>query len=512
MMKRIHRRLLSCAGALLALSMTATGAESGYVSLFDGKTLKGWKGNAGFWSVQDGAITGQTTPDNPTKGNTFIVWQDGELEDFVLRLKYRIIPGDERGAANSGIQYRSKLMNADNWVVGGYQADFEAGKKFSGILYEERGRGILGLRGEKVAIQPDGKKKVVGSVGDSDAIQAAIKKEDWNDYTIVARGNRLAHYINGLQTVAVVDHQSDKAAKSGILALQLHAGPPMKVQFKDIRVKRLGSKKQVAFIAGGPSHAPGEHEHRAGLMLLENCLTGVDEMDITVHSIWPKDPGVLDEADAIVIYSDGGGGHIAIQGERLGQLRNAVNRGAGMGCIHYACEVPKDRGGKEWLEGIGGYFETHWSVNPHWDATFDSLPKHVVTRGVKPFEMRDEWYYHMRFPEGMEGVTPILSDLPPESTLTRRDGPHSGNPHVRAAVLERQEPQHVMWLAERPDGSRGFGFTGGHFHKNWAQDDFRKVVLNAIVWISELSVPGNGVLSSVTPEDMAKNLDKKRRR
>ena len=164
------------------------------------------------------------------------------------------------------------------------------------------------------------------------------------------------------------------------------------------------------------------------------------------------------------------------------------------------------------LDMIGGYFEMNWSVNPHWDASF-KLPKHAVTQGVRDFTSHDEWYYHMRFREGMEGVVPILTDMPPASSLTRPDGSHSGNPEVRASVLDRKEPQHMMWVYQRPanlETGRGFGFTGGHFHKGWKQDDQRRVVLNAIVWISGLDVPASGV-SSKTPTDkeMAANLDEK---
>ncbi|MCI0535475.1 MAG: DUF1080 domain-containing protein [Verrucomicrobiales bacterium] len=213
----------------------AADTEPGFKNLFNGMDLTGWDGNPKFWSAKDGTITGQTTADNPTKGNTFLIWRDGEVGDFELRLSFKIVGG------NSGIQYRSKVTDAANWVVGGYQADFEAGTTYSGIVYEERGRGILAERGQMVWIQPDGKKRVVGAMGKSEDIQAVIKKEDWNDYVILARGNHLTHIINSRVTADVVDDQSDKAAKSGILALQLHAGPPMTVQFKDIRIKKLGS-------------------------------------------------------------------------------------------------------------------------------------------------------------------------------------------------------------------------------------------------------------------------------
>jgi type 1 glutamine amidotransferase len=161
------------------------------------------------------------------------------------------------------------------------------------------------------------------------------------------------------------------------------------------------------------------------------------------------------------------------------------------------------------LNWTGGYFEMFWSVNPTWEATFPTLPKHPITRGVKPFKINDEWYYHMRFTPNMEGVTPILSALPPSSTLDRPNGPHSGNPFVRAAV-QRGEAQHLMWAYERKNGGRGFGFTGGHYHKNWGQDDFRKLVLNGILWIAKADIPASGVESTVTPEDLEKNLDPKK--
>jgi hypothetical protein len=210
----------------------AMGAEPGEAQcLFDGKTLQGWEGKAEFWSVRDGAITGQTTPENPTQGNTFLIWRGGTLKDFELTLKFRIDGG------NSGIQYRSTEM--DNFVVGGYQADFMDGEKFIGILYEEKGRGILAQRGEKVVIAEDGSKETVGTTCDEKEMLAAVKWKDWNEYTITAKGNHLVQKINGFTTVDLTDHQADKRRMEGILALQLHAGPPMLVQFKDIQLKVL---------------------------------------------------------------------------------------------------------------------------------------------------------------------------------------------------------------------------------------------------------------------------------
>jgi hypothetical protein len=141
-------------------------------------------------------------------------------------------------------------------------------------------------------------------------------------------------------------------------------------------------------------------------------------------------------------------------------------------------------------------------------ADFKELPKHEITQGVNPFKIQDEWYFYMRFRDGMKGVTPILSAVAPLSTMNRHDGPHSGNPTVRQSV-ERGEKQHMAWAAERDDGGRGFGFTGAHFHRNWGNDDFRKLVLNAILWTAKAPVPENGVASVITAEDLKKNLDPK---
>ena len=233
---------------VLCVSLVANAAETedGFKSIFNGKDLSGWDGNPKFWSVKDGVIVGQTTASNPTKGNTFLIWTNGQTADFELRLSYKITPNGAKGFANSGIQYRSKVVDPANWVVGGYQADFEAGNTYSGILYEERMRGILAERGQRVTLkEADGKvgKEVTGSVGNSAEIQAAIKKADWNDYVIIASGNHLQHFINGKPTVDVTDEAEGKAAKSGVLALQLHAGDPMTVEFKNVRIKTVSAAK-----------------------------------------------------------------------------------------------------------------------------------------------------------------------------------------------------------------------------------------------------------------------------
>ncbi|MCK5941289.1 MAG: ThuA domain-containing protein, partial [Planctomycetes bacterium] len=195
-------------------------------------------------------------------------------------------------------------------------------------------------------------------------------------------------------------------------------------------------------------------------------------------------------------FADGGGRHPFLR--HMDVLEPLMARGVSLVCLHYAVEVPKGRPGERFLDWLGGYFETDWSVNPIWTAEFQAIPDHPIGRGVQPFAMRDEWYFHMRFRPGMEAVTPILSAVAPAATMRRKDGPHSGNPAVRAAVAAGA-PQHVAWAFPRADGGRAFGFTGAHVHWNWAHDDFRKVVLNAIAWCARVEVPDGGV-ASTTPD------------
>ena len=240
--------LIACASATAPAQdgPSIKGKIGGFVSIFNGTNLEGWEGNTNLWSVEDGCITGRTQADPKLTHNTFLVYTNGPVADFELRFAYKIVNG------NSGVQYRSKVMEQGKFgpIVGGYQADFEAGKTYSGILYEEKMRGILAQRGQKVVIkqvevEKDGNKKketkveVVGELGKSADIQAKINNEDWNDYVIIAKGNHLQHFINGLQTIDVIDEQEEKAAKSGVLALQIHVGPPMTVQFKNLRMKTL---------------------------------------------------------------------------------------------------------------------------------------------------------------------------------------------------------------------------------------------------------------------------------
>lgn len=265
-------------------------------------------------------------------------------------------------------------------------------------------------------------------------------------------------------------------------------------------------KKKVVFIAGGASHGFGGHDHRAGCWLLANRIKKVPGFDAEVYyKDWPTDPKAFEGASAVVIYCDGGDGHMAIP--HIKELDALSDKGVGIGCIHYAVEVPKGEAGDHWLKWMGGYFETYLSINPHWTAHFTKLPQHAVANGVKPFTTNDEWYYNMRFRPNMEGVTPILSAVPPDSTRQGKDDAHGGNPEVRKGIGKNQG-ETVFWVSENANGSRGFGTTGGHVHLNWAQDDFRKTTLNAVVWIAKGEVPAGGVESSrPSVDEMLQNHD-----
>ena len=257
---------------------------------------------------------------------------------------------------------------------------------------------------------------------------------------------------------------------------------------------RAEEKKKVLFLSGGPSHGFAEHEHLAGCMLLSDRINKCGlPIESSVIKGWPADPAAFDGVAAIVIYCDGGGGHIIMK--HLDAFNELVKKGVGVGCIHYAVEIPKGDGGNALLGAIGGYFETLWSINPHWTGEFKNLPQHPTANGVKPFTTNDEWYYHMRFKENMEGVTPLITGVPPDSTRKGKDDDHGGNPEVRSG-LGKNLPEHVVWEFQRPNnGGRGFGCTGAHYHRNWAQNDFRKAILNSIVWIAGLEVPADGVAS-----------------
>ena len=259
-------------------------------------------------------------------------------------------------------------------------------------------------------------------------------------------------------------------------------------------------KKKIVFVHGKASHGYGGHAYGPAFRMLARIL---NENVPAVEAVVVRDDqdlSVLDTADAIMLGSDGGR-LVKTLGDRLEPL---MEKGVGLACIHYTVDPTDPKAIDRLIAWIGGAYVRHWSVNPHWEAHFKSFPDHPVARGLKPFKAQDEWYYHMKFAEDMEGVTPILSAVPPESTRQRPDGPHSGNPHVRARSGMAEV---VGWVYERPGGGRGFGFTGMHTHWTWAQDSYRKSVLNALVWIAGAEVPEGGVPSKTpTLEELEADL------
>jgi hypothetical protein len=263
--------------------------------------------------------------------------------------------------------------------------------------------------------------------------------------------------------------------------------------------------KKIVFVADTAPHgARGNHEFLAAAiyfarMINENYPNAYAV--VYTKNKWPKD---LKHADTVIVLLN----HAASAVNPA--VKEATARGAGFMAIHYGVEVNKGEQGDHFLKWMGGYFETFWSVNPWWTPEFKDLPRHEVTKGVKPFSVNDEWYYHMRFPENMKGVTPILSALPPLKTIQgegKKPSSHGGNPDVYKEVSEGKK-QVMAWAFERPDGGRGFGFTGLHKHANLGDDNFRTLLLNAVAWVSKLDVPENGVPSKpLTRDDLEKLID-----
>jgi hypothetical protein len=253
--------------------------------------------------------------------------------------------------------------------------------------------------------------------------------------------------------------------------------------------------RTIACIAGGRSHGYGTHEHYAAFTLLAKTLRDVPGVRVVVHRGWPKDDKALADADALVLNCDGGGGHL-LKG-RVDEVEALVRKGVGLALLHYATGVPKEAVGLT-LDTVGGYWQSGYSANPIWVAEVTALPDHPIARGVRPFALKDEWYYGIRFREGEKGVVPILSAVPP-------DAGRRGKPHLEA---RKGQPETLAWVRERPDGGRGFGFTGLHWHWNLAHDDFRRLLLNAMVWTAGAEVPEGGVPSErPTVEDLTHDLD-----
>jgi hypothetical protein len=280
------------------------------------------------------------------------------------------------------------------------------------------------------------------------------------------------------------------------------------------------ASKRIVLIAGRPSHPAGMHEFRAGSLLLQKALAGVRGVSVDVYSMgWPTkvvegkavdDSALLETADAVFIYADGGRNHPAIQGDRVAVLDRLEARGVGLGFGHYGVEVPAGAPGETMQRWIGGFYETNYSVNPMWAPNFTTFPNHPVTRGVRPFSNHDEWYFNMRWAADAAAkarILPILTATPSDDV---RDGPYVSPrgpyPHI---VADAGRVETMMWVSERPNGGRSFGFTGGHTHTNWGDVNQRRVVLNALLWIAKVDVPAGGVVDTITPADLAVNLDPK---
>jgi type 1 glutamine amidotransferase len=251
------------------------------------------------------------------------------------------------------------------------------------------------------------------------------------------------------------------------------------------------------------------HEFRAGSLLLQQCFAGVKGVSMTVYSNgWPNLENAFEGADAVIIYADGGAGHPAIQKDHKEILGALAKKGGGLGFMHFGVEIPATNGGPQFLEWVGGHYEHQYSCNPMWSPDYQTFPKHPVANGVKPFSNRDEWYFNMRWNEDQKKkITPVLVAKPSDEV---RKGPYvypKGPYDHIVAASGRDET--MMWVFERKGGGRGFGFTGGHTHENWGDENQRKVVLNAMLWIAKVRVPKNGVESAVTPEQLKANWDPK---
>ena len=282
-----------------------------------------------------------------------------------------------------------------------------------------------------------------------------------------------------------------------VFGFLLLAGPAPAADKKERNIfdyaaqKAAKGVKHIVFVAGTEDHGGrGNHEFLAGAIYFARTINAHYPDAYAVVYTRPHWPTDLKDADAVIVLLNGGDSAVNPA------VKEAVDRGAGFMAIHYGVEVPKGKkGGDAFLKWMGGYFEPFWSVNPWWTPTFKELPKHEVTRGVKPFTIRDEWYYHMRFVSDMKGVTPILEALPPLDSIKgegKKTDLRGGNPAVWKEVSEGQK-QVMAWAYERPDGGRGFGFTGLHKHDNLGNEDFRTLLLNAIAWVSKLPVPAEGI-------------------
>jgi type 1 glutamine amidotransferase len=261
--------------------------------------------------------------------------------------------------------------------------------------------------------------------------------------------------------------------------------------------------KKVVLIAGKKSHGPGDHEFFAGTVILANLLKQNGVWPVVVRDGWPKNEKVFDGAASLVFYMDGRNGHPVVQKDHLEKLQKYIDKGVGWVNLHYAVDYLPQHGERV-VGWMGGYYDPRISTNPHWDAHIRSLPKHPITRGVQPFTIRDEWYFNMRWlgdapdAKDVKGLTPILQAVPPDSARGTDD-----------AKKYPGRLETMAWAYERKDGGRAFGFTGGHSHRNWANENFRRIVVNAILWTAHVDVPPGGAKVDFNPTDLNRNLDYK---
>jgi hypothetical protein len=210
-----------------------TGDEAGFERIFDERTLNGWEGDPTYWRVENGALVGEVTPATLLKRNSFIVWRGGTTKDFELKLEFRI-----SAQGNSGVNYRSTEVADTPWAMKGYQFDLDGPDRYTGNLYEERGRTFMAVRGQVTHAVAGGSRLITGSTGTLAELQAFTKRDEWNDVHIIARGNVLVHLLNGRTTCVLVDDDGELRRMEGLLGVQVHVGPPMKVEYRNIRLKR----------------------------------------------------------------------------------------------------------------------------------------------------------------------------------------------------------------------------------------------------------------------------------
>jgi len=256
------------------------------------------------------------------------------------------------------------------------------------------------------------------------------------------------------------------------LALSALAAPPAK----------------IVLVAGKPSHPPREHEYTAGCKMLAKFLEQNKVETVVVTGGWPADESVFDGAREVVLSMDGGTKHVLTDPQKLAVIDKLAAKGVGIAMLHYAVEIPKDNGGPQFIRWIGGFYDRPYSKNPVIEMDLvQASPKHPISRGWKGFHMKDEWYHHIRFEEGDKRVTPILTATVP------------GSP----------DSQILAWATQRADGGRGFGFTGLHFHDNLGVPDYRRLLVNALLWTAKVDVPRNGAKCDLAPGDLDQNLDVK---